>query len=127
MKRIIISIFLSFWILSGVAQDLKVRVLAPDNTPLFRATVSINGTAVGLTDSLGMIAISARRVALGDTVSASYAGMQSGYAIYNRDSELRIILHYAVIDEIVVAGKRTDLSFATISARAKKPSNMQEH
>ena len=63
MKRIIIPIFLSFWVLSGFAQDLKVRVLAPDNTPLFRATVSINGTAVGLTDSLGMIAISARRVA----------------------------------------------------------------
>ena len=108
MKYIVISLLFGLSWFSGAAQDLKVRVVTPDNRPLDFVHILVNGVGVGLTDSLGVVSIPEKGITPGDTIIASYVGMRSGYAIYNRNPELQIILSPVVIDAATVTAKKID-------------------
>ena len=109
MKKLLL-IFISCVLLPSSplsAKDIKIKV-SSQGEPLGYAYVFVNGKAYAATDSLGVTYLPQNRLQPGDTLSASYVGMQDAFFIcppegIPSDSLLLDLKRNYALDEVVVS------------------------
>ena len=113
MKKSLLPVFLSLFLTASLsAQNLKVEVFS-GSEPLGHAYIFINSEVFGAADEAGVTNIPQARLNIGDTISASFVGMQGGGVVYDdamrRAAACRLDLQSLYrIEDITVSAKGED-------------------
>jgi hypothetical protein len=92
-------------------QNVKINVISGEER-LAYAYVYVNGTVVGVTDTLGVFALSSEQLHRGDTLSASFVGFSEGQVIYNGDTSRNPTIYLRadyVLEPVIVSAQRINM------------------